>query len=71
MTDWADKKAEDVITYVDSDKDIKGWLADALREERERCAKIAMSYEPSCPEDDCGHLTAVFIANAIRGKDET
>lgn len=34
--------------------------------ETERCAKIAMSYEPSCPDEDMGQTTAIFIAAAIR-----
>jgi len=42
----------------------------AVAAERERAAKIAMSYDPSCADDDMGQTTAIFIAKAIR-KDRT
>ena len=72
MTDWADKEAERVVRAYYSIKHARDDLADALRAERERCAKIADGWTPEDPDAPCyisEKITAEAIATAIRAND--
>jgi len=71
MTDWADEKAVEIAHEVEWDSPLGahhyGVIAQALRDERSRCAKIAEDYRVSIgagltlPSPDCNGIAAAIL----------
>ena len=68
MTDWAERVIADVWLWGDNQNECRRACVQALRDERERCAKVCKEVVLSADKPESYREQ---VAAAIRGEDET